>query len=403
MLRRRHAAAIAAAVVFLLTLRESFGTARLELPQHGPEDACTSNVTILGTFGLTNDMPCTALFELTFGSLMNNVPEFRPCPKIFVFEATRRPPKRTEMDHKRYEDFMENLHMLGISNLQVFTLPNQSTLLESVRYGLSHVKTPLIFLWQPDLMLLRRPPDWPKIVQKLLEDDLHPTPEALRDVHFRYHNDWDTYFNQGPRKRHNYSGFEEDLYIVHYCDQIQLATTSFYRDHVFRLIDLKHQSIPKEDWGWGGKYMEANGDVISKEHKRQQRKSKRAYYAYWEHWFYVYPADLLSDIFHAYEKARPCRQIHMQLCLPWAPAWFAPKALGCSLLERLALYGRMDVLLYTLMYGGAGFVPAWAALRGRNMRLTTHVLLLLVASCLPWALVNFGWGYGQLIENLRKP
>lgn len=275
MLSRSHrcVAAIAAAVVLLFTLHESLSLRPApELPELAADaGACTANVTILGTFALTKDMPCTALFELTFGSLMKYVPELRPCPKIFVFEGMERPKNRKETDQKRYEDFFENLHMLGISNLQVFTLSNHSTLIESVRYGLSHVKTPLIFLWQPDLMLLRRPKDWPKIVAKLLEDDRSPeSPDALRDVHFRYHHDWDTFFH-GPRRRYNYTGFEDDLYVVHYCDQIQLATTSFFRDHVFRLIDLMFQSKPKEDWGWAGKYMEGmlSNDIITNKSKHK--------------------------------------------------------------------------------------------------------------------------------------
>ena len=229
------------------------------------DGACTADVTILGNFALTNDMPCTALFELTFGSLMTYLPELRPCPKVFVFEGVQQD-GRKELDQKRYDAFCQNVEQLGISNLQMLQLPKHTTLIESVRYGLLHVKTNLTFLWQPDLMLLRRPVDWPKIVQKLLQDDSGALrTDSIRDVHFRYHHEWDTFLH-GPRQYFNYSGFQEDVYIVEYCDQLQLATTSFYRDHLYPAIDHKLQKIPQKDWGWLGFFMEAHADVINSNH-----------------------------------------------------------------------------------------------------------------------------------------
>ena len=228
-------------------------------------DVCRANVTILGNFALTPDMPCTALFELTFGSLMTYLPELRPCPKIFVFEGMHQP-GRKQIEQKRYEDFFKNMQQLGISNLETLQLPNQTNLIDSVRHGLSHVSTGLVFLWQPDLMLRRRPIDWTKIVQKLLRDDREPSrPDTMRDVHFGYHHEWDVALH-GQRERFNYSGFEDDVYIIQYCDQLQLATTSFYRDHLFRLIDLKLQKIPPKEWGWAGLFMEGNQDVINANH-----------------------------------------------------------------------------------------------------------------------------------------
>jgi hypothetical protein len=62
-------------------------------------------------------MPCTALFELTFGSLTTYLPELRLCPKILVFER------------------------LGIPNLKLLQLPNHTELMGSVRHGLSPVTT----------------------------------------------------------------------------------------------------------------------------------------------------------------------------------------------------------------------------------------------------------------------
>lgn len=226
---------------------------------------CRENVTILGVFALTRDMPCTALFELTLGSLLINVPELRYCPKIFLFTGMRKA-GRTELDQKRYDDFFKNIESLAIPNVELISLQKQSTLIESMRFGISRVDTKLVFVWQPDLMLLRRPSDWSKIVQKLLEDDIGPTrPDTIRDVHFRYHHEHDVGLH-GPRRHFNYSGFQDDVYIVNYCDQIHLATTSFYKDHVFPAIDLKLQHIPQEERGFAGEYMEGNNDAINANH-----------------------------------------------------------------------------------------------------------------------------------------
>ena len=134
----------------------------------------------------------------------------------------------------------------------VLHLQKQTTLIESMRFGISHVDTKLVFVWQPDLMLLRRPSDWSKIVQKLLEDDIGPTrPDTIRDVHFQYHHEH-VVWKHRPKRHINYSGFEDEVYIVKYCDQIHLATTSFYNDHVFPAIDLKLKHIPQEDRGFAG-------------------------------------------------------------------------------------------------------------------------------------------------------
>ena len=79
---------------YLLFFYEGSATALLssrlsELSKEKDFQKCDANVTILGTFAITADMPCTALFELTFGSLLTYLPELRPCPKIFVFEGTQ--------------------------------------------------------------------------------------------------------------------------------------------------------------------------------------------------------------------------------------------------------------------------------------------------------------------------
>ena len=208
-------------------------------------------------------MPCTALFELTFGSLLTYLPELRPCPKIFVFEGTQER-GREEHEQQRYDDFFKNVERLGIPNLKLLQLPNHTPLIESVRYVLSHVTTSLIFLWQPDLMLRRRPKDWPQILRKLKEDDALSAADRMRDVHFGYHHEWDVFLH-GPRQRFNSSGFAEDVYIIGYCDQIQVATASFYRE-MFLLIDLKLQKMAPKDWGWSGLFMEGNQDVINANH-----------------------------------------------------------------------------------------------------------------------------------------
>ncbi|CAL1138801.1 unnamed protein product [Cladocopium goreaui] len=83
----------------------------------------------------------------------------------------------------------------------------------------------------------------------------------------------------------------------------------------------------------------------------------------------------------------------MQLCLPWAPDWFQPKALGCNYAEHVALYGRLSVMLWLLLYGGLGGLLAWAlqrCLQGKLWR-PVQALLLCAVCCLPWALVAFSW------------
>ena len=121
---------------------------------------------------------------------------------------------------------------------------------------------------------------------------------------------------------------------------------------------------------------------------------------YWDHWFYIQPSNLFSDIFHSFDRVRPCRQWNMQLCLPWAPAWFAPKALGCSYAERLALYGRLHVMLYLLLYGGLGILAAWGVSHVHLWR-PLQLLLLGGVVLLPWGVVAFSWEYshGRLCWN----
>lgn len=71
----------------------------------------------------------------------------------------------------------------------------------------------------------------------------------------------------------NYSGFAEDVYIIQYCDQIQVATggpqspyVSFFYE-IFPLIDLKLQKMVPEDGGRSGSFfMEDNLDVINANH-----------------------------------------------------------------------------------------------------------------------------------------
>ncbi len=284
LMRRGHAAfpvavafAVALAVILLNLLRDIPGSTvtplaslegsyRTSLSETNTEGrGCRENVTILGVFALSRDMPCTALVELTLGSLLMNVPELRYCPKIFVFTGMQKA-GRAELDQKRYDDFFKNIQRLRIANLKLFSLQKQTTLIESMRFGISHVDTKLVFVWQPDLMLLRRPSDWSKIVQKLLEDDIGPTrPDTIRDVHFQYHHEHVVWLH-GPKRHINYSGFEDEVFIVNYCDQIHLATTSFYNDHVFPAIDLKLKHIPQDHRGFAGEYMEGNSDAINANH-----------------------------------------------------------------------------------------------------------------------------------------
>ena len=116
---------------------------------------------------------------------------------------------------------------------------------------------------------------------------------------------------------------------------------------------------------------------------------------YWDHWYYIYPANLLGDIFKAYQKPRPCRQWNMQLCLPWAPHGLDLQPWVAVIWRRFALYGRLNVFVYFLFYGGLGFVPAWALLQipviQEKLCRPVQVLLVCTFCCLPWGLVALRW------------
>ena len=104
----------------LASLEGSYRTSLSETNTEGR--GCRENVTILGVFALSRDMPCTALVELTLGSLlMNDVPELRYCPKIFVSTGMQKA-GRAELDQKRYDDFFKNIQRLRIANLKLFSL-----------------------------------------------------------------------------------------------------------------------------------------------------------------------------------------------------------------------------------------------------------------------------------------
>ena len=119
---------------------------------------------------------------------------------------------------------------------------------------------------------------------------------------------------------------------------------------------------------------------------------------YWDHWFYIHPWNLFHDVTHSFEKTRACRQFDMQLCLPWAPNWFAPKSLGCNFAERLTIRtGQLTLVLYSLLYGGLGFLTAWALQKSAMFRLQLwrplEVLMFAAICCWPWGLVNLIWEY----------
>jgi hypothetical protein len=373
---------------------------------------CTQNVTLIANFAFTADMPCTALFELTFGSIITHLPELEHCPKVFVFDGYHEP-----LHNRQYHEFVRNVGLLGISNLVMLKLHKKVGLLESFQHGLALVNSPLVLVWQPDLMLFQRPQDWARIRQKLLDDDSAVTRSAIRmrDVHFQFHERDDDEMHHTPL---NFSDF--NAYGGAYCDQLHLATVSFYKDFIFPKI-YSAKIPPSGDlgvWGPGGPFMEGYGaEYINhtsvsyyptngrclKIHCNADKSRKGGYWMYWLYW---HPLALWNDIKDAGRDNRDCRQFNMQSCLPWAPKWFAPRALGCNHLEHLALRGHYYLTASCVFYCSLGFLAicmCWKSTSLAQLPQALRYTCVAAAFVLPWACVMFVAEYAEGNICLLRP